>query len=158
VSDWLPPEMRAAVDPLTDVQTVTLVLYGEARSEPIQGVLAVGNVLKHRVEAKSWFGQGWKGVALKPYQFSCLFPNGGKKNFDRVLALAQKLASGEAITDQKYLTCAWTARGILGGFLPDNVKACTHYHVAAMSPRPEWAQKAVPVAQHGSHVFYAGIK
>lgn len=146
--------MQSAVEKLNDWQTVALVLYGETRSEPIQGQVAVANVIKNRVEAKSWYGDGWKGVALKAKQFSCLFPQGGQKNYERVLALAQKLAAGESVTDPKYLACAWVARGVIGGFLPENTQQSNHYHVAAMTPRPDWAQKHTPKAQHGGHVFY----
>jgi N-acetylmuramoyl-L-alanine amidase len=151
---WLPSEMQSAVEPLTDWQVVAVCLYGEARSEPIQGIVAVANVIKHRVDAKTWYGDGWRGVVLKPWQFSMWSPKGGQKNYERVLMLAQKLAAGEAVTDPKWLQCAWTARGVIGNFLADNVKGSNHYHTVSLMPRPEWARSTTPLLQVGAHVFY----
>lgn len=155
-------DMKAALANLQDWQQVSVVLYGEARSEPIEGVVAVANVIRNRVERPGWWGHSYGEVATAPMQFSCL--DGPGKNYQRVLAVAQALAEGRAVNgkdgqpDAKYLTCAWTARGMVAGFLPQNVPNCTHYHTATLVPRPHWAQGVPPLKQIGGHVFYAGIK
>ena len=158
MSNWLPDEMKAAVEKLADWQCVAVCLYGEARSEPIQGIVAVASVIQNRIKANSWFGKDWREVVLKPYQFSMWHPNGGQMNYTRVLALAQKLAAGESVTEPKWLQCAWTARGAMGGFLLDNTRNATHYHTATLTPRPKWAQGVTPVCQIGGHVFYNKVK
>ncbi len=157
---WLEPDLQAALDKLQEWQHVAIVLYGEARSESIDGIVGVGTAIRNRALHPGWWGKNFSEVVLKPYQFSCLNPIGGERNYERVKTLALKLAANEAIqdkkgaADQKWLTCAWVARGIVGGFLPDEIKSANHYHTVNLQPRPEWAQKAVPVAQRGGHVFY----
>lgn len=163
MSDWLDADMRAAVDKLQEWQQAGLVAYGEARSEPIQGVVAVCRTFVNRVNAKSWFGKTVSEVVLKPHQYSCLHPSGGPKNYERVLSLAGRLAGGESVTDQKWLKCAWAARGVIGGFIVDadvdkHFSDCTHYHTATLQPRPLWAQKVTPAVQIAGHVFYRGVK
>lgn len=165
MSDWLPLELRPLVDKLTDAQVVALVLYGEARSEPVQGIVAVGNVIRNRVKADlgndgkpDWWGEGYRGVCLKSWQFSCLHPKGGEGNYKRVLAFAGTLASKQPITNDRERQCIWVALGITGDYALDNVKASTHYHVAALTPRPDWAMAHTPAAQVGGHVFYNTVK
>ena len=164
MSNWLSPELQKAVDQLTDAQVVALVLYGEARSEPVQGVIAVGCVIRNRVRADighdnkhDWWGEGFKGVCLAPWQFSCLSEKGGAGNFRKVLQFAQKLASKTQITHPQERQCVWIAMGIVGDYVIDPTKASTHYHTRNLLPRPAWTKGEAPVAQIGSHVFYRGI-
>lgn len=163
MAEWIEPDLQAALDTLQEWQHVALVLYGEARSEPIEGVVAVANVIRNRALKPGWWGKGFSGVVLKPYQFSCLNPIGGERNYDRLKTLALKLAANEPIQDkkgepdQKWLTCAWVARGVIGGFLPENTGNSAHYHTVNLQPRPEWAQKRIPTKQVAGHVFYADV-
>lgn len=156
--DWLEPEMRAAIEKMTEPQIVTLVLFGEARSEPIEGIVAVGCVLRNRAHADGRYGKTYAEVATKRLQFSCLSPLGGKSNYKRVIKAAQLLAGGQPVTDVKVRECAWVAHGVIGDYARDVTNGSTHYHVATMTPRPAWAQDHVPTKQIGSHVFYSGIK
>jgi N-acetylmuramoyl-L-alanine amidase len=154
VSDWLEPEMRGYLDAMTEPQRVALVLYGEARSEPIEGLIAVGCVIRNRVKAQTWFGKTYSEVVTKPKQFSCLFALGGKANYKRVLALAKSLANKDQIADAKAKEAIWVAHGLIGEYVRDVTQGADHYHTAAMQPRPSWAQSKVPVKQIGGHVFY----
>lgn len=156
--DWLPVDLRALVEPFTDAQIVSLVLYGEARSEPVQGIVAVGNVIRNRVRKAGWWGHDFKSVCLQKQQFSCLFPSGGEANYKRVLAFAQKLASGSQITHERERQCVWVAHGIVGDYVIDNTKASTHYITATLTPRPKWAEGQTPAVQIGAHVFYNSVK
>ena len=158
MSDWLPLELRPLVDKLTDAQIVALVLYGEARSEPVQGIVAVGNVIRNRVRKPGWWGHDFKGVCTAKQQFSCLNPIGGAGNYKRVVAFAQKLAGGTQITNERERQCVWVAHGIVGDYAIDQTKGSTHYHVAAMQPRPAWAMGHAPVAQIAAHVFFNDVK
>lgn len=155
--DWLPLEMRAFAEKLDPAQTVALVLYGEARSEPVQGIVAVGCVIRNRVRKPGWWGHDFKGVCLQSQQFSCLFPNGGAGNYKRVVAFAQKLASGLQITNERERQCVWVAHGIIGDFVIDVTQGSTHYMTATLVPRPEWAQGHTPVVQIGAHAFYNNV-
>ena len=62
------------------------------------------------------------------------------------------------ITHPRERQCVWVAHGITGDYALDNVKGSTHYHTAALTPRPDWALKHVPAAQVGGHVFYNTVK
>ena len=63
---------------LSDTHTVALTLYAEARGEPIEGRIAVANVIRNRVRLqKARYGFSPKQVCLKAHQFSCWLPDGG---------------------------------------------------------------------------------
>ena len=55
------------LDNLPQIELVGLTLYGEARGEPIEGIVAVGCVIRNRVK----FEGSFYAVCLKPRQFSC---------------------------------------------------------------------------------------
>ena len=48
VASWIAPDLKAVLDRLTDVQILALTLFGEARSEPIEGIVGVGCVIRNR--------------------------------------------------------------------------------------------------------------
>jgi spore germination cell wall hydrolase CwlJ-like protein len=57
-----------------DRDILARTLWGEARGEGLAGQIAVAWTIRNRVndgKAKSWWGEGYAGVCLKPYQFSC---------------------------------------------------------------------------------------
>ena len=159
--DWLPPEMREAVSPLSDVQIVTACLFGEARSEPIEGLAAVANALRNRLRTGR-FGDSLAAVALKPKQFSCWTPAGGAKNYPLVLGFARALGAQRPIIDPVERQCVLIAHGIVDDYLKDNTHGATHYFApAAMIPKgrvPDWAVGAILSAKYGRHVFYRGVK
>lgn len=165
MKDWLQPELRKLVAALTDAQIVALVLYGECRSESLQGVVAVGCVIRNRVKADlghdnkpDWWGEGYRGVCLKPWQFSCLNPVGGEGNYKKVLAFAERLAAKAHITNDLERQCVWVAYGVVGDYAIDVTKGSNHYHTAALTPRPKWALGHDPAFQIGRHVFYNDVK
>lgn len=155
--DWLPAELRPFVEPASDAQIVALVLFGEARSEPVQGIIGVGCVIRNRVRKPGWWGTDFKSVCLAPKQFSCLFPAGGAANYARVLAFAKKLQDGTQITNARERQCVWIAHGIVGDYVIDATKGSTHYHTLATIPRPTWTNGHPPTVQIASHVFYANV-
>ena len=165
---WIAEDLQAMLDTLADVQILALTLFGEARSEPIEGIVSVGCVIRNRVHADlgddgrpDWWGEGYRGVCLAPYQFSMWhrFPGreGVDRNYDEVVATVAGLVDGKrggaAIEE-----CAWVAQGIDSSAIRDRVKGCTHYHTVKMQPRPAWARAYAPSVQVGTHVFYAGIR
>lgn len=157
MSDWLQPELKAAITLLTEPQIVALVLYGESRSEPVQGIVAVGCVIRNRVRKPAWWGHDFAGVCLQPWQFSCLSPKGGAGNYKKVLSFAERMAKKTQLTNPLERQCAWVAQGIVGDYVVDVVKGATHYHTKTLTPRPEWAMGHAPIAQIGAHVFYDGM-
>lgn len=149
---------------LSDIQVLACTLYGEARSEPTEGIIAVACVIRNRVKVDlgndgkdDWWGEGYRGVCLKPAQFSCWSPEGGEGNFKKLEGLVNALKS-KAATDARFKECAWIATGIVNDWCRDLTNGADHYHVAGMMPRPAWAQTSVPVKQIAKHVFYQLVK
>ncbi len=156
--DWLDPEMQALVPQLTEPQRVSATLYGEARREPIEGLVAVASVIRNRVQKGGWFGTSYSDVCLKAHQFSCWSPAGGAKNYQRLLAFVQFLTRHVPVTNGAERQCIGVALCVMQDYFNDNVKQSTHYHVATMAPRPSWAQGVTPAVQKGGHVFYNTIR
>lgn len=139
--------------PLPDEAILGLTLYGEARGEPIEGIIAVGCVIRNRVnDVKKRWPQTYRGVCLQKFQFSVWLEAGGAANHNEILALAQRLRDNEAIPELDEV--AWVALGIARNALKDNTKRSNHYHSVSMKPRPTWAQSYVPATQVKGHVFY----
>lgn len=148
-------ELRAFLTPLTDEAIVALTLYGEARGEPIEGLVAVGCVIRNRQQdAKGRYGKTYRDVCLKRLQFSCWNPDEHDANFQTVLKAATGLMATPVVSDAALEQCSWLALGITRGAVLDNTKGANHYHTGTLQPRPAWAQGFVPLAQRGHHVFY----
>lgn len=149
---------------LSDVQVLACTLYGEARSESPEGILAVANVVRNRVNADygndkkpDWWGEGYRGVCLKPWQFSCWRPEGGAANYAKVEKLVAALKTG-SVTDPQYIECCWIATGIVKNWVRDTVFGADHYY-AAKSEKPTWAHGFVPLNNihpfpRTSHLFF----
>ena len=138
---------------LTDLQYFALTLYGETRGEPIEGQIAVGCVIRNRVEADlhgdgrpDWWGEGYTGVCLAPWQFSCWWETG--PNSERVYAAA---AGGPVPAE-----LAAIADGVLAGRLADITGGATHYLTAARLKiaAPAWVAALRETARIGHHVFF----
>lgn len=139
---------------LSDVQVLACTLYGEARSEPTEGILAVANVIKNRADdPKGRWGKSIRGVCLQKAQFSCWSPAGGEGNHKKLAELVAQLKAG-TVEDKRYKECAWLATGVINGWGRDTVKGSNHYHTVSLIPRPSWAQKHTPTVQVKSHLFY----
>ena len=153
----LPSDVLAA---LTDPQILTLTIYGEARGEPIEGQIAVGCVIRNRVQVGRW-GASYAKVCLAPWQFSCWRPEGGRENYETVVAAAEMLVRSTTLPDDQMLRqCAWVSQGIIGHWIQDTVKDATHYLTADLHARrpPVWAVGQVPACRIGAHVYFAGIR
>ena len=125
-----------------ETEILAKTIYGEARGEGLSGMEAIANVVMNRVHKKNWWGQTISEVCLKPKQFSCWNendPNG-------------KLIKGDLTTDSVFQVCCRIAKRAIKGLLPDITKGSTHYH--ALSVNPAWANRLVPNAQIGNHLFY----
>ena len=155
--EWMPEDMRPLVESATEAQRVAATLYGEARSEPVQGIIAVANVIRNRSRQPQRFGASVSDVVTAKRQFSCWHPLGGPANYQRVLHLMRKFAAGDQITDLGARECIGIAQLMLGDYLRDRTKGAVHYHAKHMQPRPEWALGHAPSAQLGNHLFYATV-
>lgn len=148
-------ELRAFLAPLPDEAILGLTLYGEARGEPIEGIVAVGCVIRNRMQdAKARWGKTYREVCLKRAQFSVFNPDDSDPNFLEMIKAATILMAPSPKPSPALEQCSWSALGIARGALLDNTKKSNHYHTSALQPRPSWAQGFAPLAQRGAHVFY----
>lgn len=147
---------------LGSLHTLALTIWGESRSEPVHGQIAVGCVVRNRLGdfAKYRAAEAsYKAVCLAQNQFSCWMKAGGASNHDAVIAKARKMVEGIPWLDSQLTQALWIAEGIIGGKILDNTKGATMYYAPkAMIPPgrvPSWA-KNKPVSLIGDQLFLAG--
>ena len=150
------PEIHAA---LTERDVLSLTLWGEARGEPVEGIVAVAQVIATRTNRRR---QPIKAVCLAPKQFSCWNP-GMDANHVALMALAESLVDTDHVErptlDAAFLQCRWIADGILAGVVRDNTRASDHYLVTSLfesSKCPTWAKSMQVTTALGNHTFLRG--
>ncbi|AOE64227.1 cell wall hydrolase [Pseudomonas corrugata] len=126
-------------------------LWAEARGEGQVGQIAVAWAIRNRVEdekAKSWWGEGYAGVCLKPYQFSCWNKNDPNYPF---------LIGVKPIPPRQFAQALRVAELVIVGREPDLTRGATHYYATTMAKPPVWAAKATRTLRLGSHIFFKDV-
>lgn len=134
-----------------DVELLARTLYGEARGENVRGKEAVACVIVNRVKRARerggyWWGNSFRGVCLKPWQFSCW--NEGDPNLEKLKTVTPE--------NRVFQTCIRIARRAARGAIDDPTGGATHYHAKGI--HPPWARTKAPSAEIGRHLFYANIE
>ena len=122
------------------IRAVAATIWGEARGEGPDGMLAVGCVIRNRTQSPGWWGKDWVSVCTAPKQFSCWWDKQGA----RVRSVDE--------TDTRFLKCLEIARSIVDGSAADITGGADHYHTGAVSP--SWSRGIKPVAIIGAHRFF----
>ncbi len=137
---------------LTDRKAVALTIFGEARGEGVTGMMAVGCVIRNRAKHRrvTWWGKGWRGVCLHPFQFSVW--NEGDPNRGLLLAIADGQPVPNGPMSVALATAMSVAVDLIDGKLPDVTKGADHYHT--LDVRPAWKDDKKVVARIGAHIFY----
>jgi spore germination cell wall hydrolase CwlJ-like protein len=139
---------------LTDLETLALTLWGEARGEPILGKLAIACVVRNRSLARHLT---IKETCLQPMQFSCFTPKGGKTNYGFVKKKAEAILKHDtaAMSDPAWLECQWIALGVLQFKVRDITGGADHYMTTDLyeSKPPKWASKMKVAYTNGEHTF-----
>jgi N-acetylmuramoyl-L-alanine amidase len=133
-----------------DLDATARTIFGEARSEPLEGQQGVAWVIRNRATwpgSPLWWGDGIAGICQKPWQFSCW--NANDPNRAKLLALATD--------DPEYDVLYEIARSIMADEVDDPTGHASHYKVRGT--RAEWDAAVmrlglVPVSI-GHHDFYA---
>jgi len=129
---------------MTDLDALTLTLWGEARGEPIEGKIAVAMVIRNRL-LKHWRGANtYADVCLAHAQFSAW-----TQEVSQLSAEEQELASGKM--DPALKLCQEIAAATIAGFLADNTKGADSYLTKDLYDKaaPNWAQNR-PILQLGN--------
>lgn len=120
---------------------VASTIYGEARSEGIQGMLGVAHVIANRVRTENRWPNDAAEVCLQAEQFSCW--NENNKNF-RAMMLDDNsnydIAYGLAVAAYE------------GALSPDPTGGANHYHDDSV--KPYWTENRTPTVQIGRLLFY----
>ena len=129
-----------------DEMLLAMCIFGEARGEHDDAKLAVGNVVRNRVLAGR-YGKDWRGVILRPMQFSCF--NTNDPNSKKVV---EPLKYGKQET---WETCYRIASWILNGTAKDNTQRSTHYFDKSLDANPPyWSYGFIPTVTIGGLRFY----
>jgi hypothetical protein len=140
VTFW--PEPAARFDLSRTLDCLALNIYHEARGEPLEGKIAVGQVVMNRV-----------GDPDFPAQVCAVVQQGGARTRDRCQfswwcdGRSDRPDDLKAWADSKGL-----ARKILGGAIADPTRGALWYHADHVSPG--WDMEVVPQGKIGRHVFY----
>ena len=129
-----------------DMTVMAGTIWGEARNQSTDGMIAVGNVILNRVKANSWYGNGIKSVCLKKWQFSCW--NEDDPNYKKILEIDWQ--------DNQFCKALSLSYYLLKNKIDDNTKGATHYHTKSISPK--WAENKIPCVAIGDHLFYNDIE
>jgi len=143
---------------LTEYAALAATLWAEGRSEPIEGLVGIGWVIKNRLARHKRYRAAektYKGVVLAPQQFSCWNP-GTDVNHQRLMQISERVVRGESPSEAAWMECAWVAVGIIEHRLRDRTHGATHYLTADLyrSPNaPLWSKRLDLMAELGAHVF-----
>ena len=129
------------IDGCSIVTMLAWLIAGEAIGEPLAGKLAVGCVVRNRVES-IYYPDTWIEVILQKrsgrYQFSCW------DNWDRMEKLIKNLPSD----------IVWIAKGIYHGYLKDNTYGATCFVNRRLAGKLAWMKGMKKVTEIGNHTFY----
>ena len=120
---------------LEAIMCLTMAIYFEARSEPVEGQMAVAQVVMNRV-ANTRYPSEVCEVVKQKYQFAFYWD--GKPE-----TVHNKDAWGTAFI---------YASAVYSGLVPDTTEGATHYHADYVNPM--WANTADLTAQIQTHIFY----
>lgn len=136
---------------LSDLEILTLTLIGESRGESIEGIVAVGCVIRNRVNT---YKKSYSEVCLAPKQFSCW--NLNDPNRVLLLELADDLILS-GLKQPSYIQCQYVAIGIYNHFITDNTHGALNYITLDLwnsTNRPSWAKDVNFAISKGSQIFF----
>lgn len=134
-----------------DRDILARTLWGEARGEDFIGQIAVAWTVRNRVfdgKTKSWWGEGYAGVCLKPWQFSCWNENDPNHAY---------LSGVKPIPARELARARMAADHVIDSKAPDPTKGATHYYATTMKRAPTWTKGAKQTLKLGDHVFFKDV-
>ena len=132
----------------SDLDAMVRTVYGEARSESVEGKIAVFWVILNRARKPGWWGQSPAEICYKPWQFSCWNQSDPNREVARNLSVNSK-AYGSLLNILAEILC---------GNWPDPTDRATHYYNPKAVRTPTWAEGRTPTTVIGAHHFFAGVE
>lgn len=130
--------------PTNPITILACTIWMEARSDGLEGMQAVANVVLNRINHPRWWGHGIASVCLAPEQFSSW--NDGSTQIPLVKQAIEKL-------DPVYLEAIKIAQSAVQDDLVDNTKGADSYFAISI-PAPSWAKENEFTVQIGRQRFY----
>mgnify|MGYP003673576832 CR=1 FL=1 len=128
---------------INDRELLALTLQAEAGNQGLDGMMAAGSVIMNRANA-SGYGNGLRGVILKPGQFSAWNSSTGYAGGEQGQDMTKMRASDDAYK---------AADALIAGGYEDVTGGATHFYNPDIS-QPNWGQKAGGDWKRiGDHVF-----
>ena len=128
---------------INDRELLALTLQAEAGNQGLDGMMAAGSVIMNRANT-SGYGNGLRGVILKPGQFSSWNSSTGYAGGEQGQDMTKMRASDDAYR---------AADALIAGGYEDVTGGATHFYNPAIS-QPNWGQKAGGNWKRiGDHVF-----
>jgi len=151
-----------------DVLFLARTIYGEARNQPLKGMVAVGFVVKNRVLKarkgihKALYGKGsYEEACLAKWQFSCWNLNDPNRN------IIQNLTLESASKNKVFANCLSIAKDIVneGSEYINPIGQSTHYYADYLDKKdkygriktPAWAKGLKPFVTIGNHIFFENV-
>lgn len=132
-----------------EIDLLTRVIWGEARSEKSQYQSAIVHTIINRAEhPKKRYGATFSEILVRPYAYSCMNPD--DPNYSKLLSLSKDSKEYKKIREVVLNTLLSRMAG--GG---DPTDGATHYHTKAVNPK--WNQAATSMFTMGSHKFWVGV-
>lgn len=150
---------QLALTALSPAQAAGLCAYGEARNQPIFGLVAVLCVIRNRVRAGRW--ATWQAVVFAPFQFSCW--NTDDPNCAKLVDLGERLIAARPMPDDLsdaivLRTALWLANEMAAGRVEDVTGGAVSYFNPKTVAAPRWAgPPARRTVTIGDHVFFSGV-
>lgn len=141
-----------------DVDTLARTVWGEARGEGLQGMLAVAYVPLNRLQSPGWWtrekGNGIpddtiQAACMDPWQFSMW--NAGEPNGEQ--------ARQATLSEPLFRRAMWAALTAIEGIEPDPARGAQHYYAEHIS-RPDWVDEAMWAGRLaiGRHYFFPPLQ
>lgn len=130
---------------MTDLEALTVTLWGEGRGEPIEGKIGIAQVIRERVETGYKGAKTYVEVCTAHAQFSAWTEEAAQMKAEAIAYTQGKI---DAVTE----LCREIAAATIEGKLADNTNGANHYFNPS-EVQPEWATDAPVLAELGHHVF-----
>lgn len=125
-----------------ELALLALVIWREARSEGVEGMVAVGCSIRNRVKRPSWWGKDYISVITKKWQYSSMAAPGDSQ-------LIRYPQAGDLAFEQALQIAEWVIMGVVTNPVPG---ADSFYDDSI--PPPKWATPETFVAKIGRIVFH----